>query len=58
MLYQRVETDEKKGKENIQWTSYVVEISLTHNNNLEHSAFKVTPKGMKEMNGLKAKNDM
>ena len=29
MLYRRVEADEKKGKQNIQWTDYILEILLT-----------------------------
>ena len=31
-LFKRVETDEKKGKDNIQWTDYILEIMLTYNN--------------------------
>ena len=30
-LFKRVETDEKKGKDNIQWTDYILEIMLTYN---------------------------
>ena len=30
-LFKRVENDEKKGKENIQWTDYIFEILLTYN---------------------------
>ena len=30
MLYKRVEADEKKGKANIQWTDYILEILLTY----------------------------
>ena len=32
LLYRRVEADEKKGKENIQWIDYIHEILLTYNN--------------------------
>ena len=31
LLYRRGEADEKKGKENIQWTDYIFEILLTYN---------------------------
>ena len=59
MLYKRVEADEKKGKNNIQWTDYIFEILLTYNNKMEHSAIKMTPKeAMKEKNELKAKQNM
>ena len=59
MLYKRVEADEKKGKQNIQWTDYIFEILLTYNNKMEHSATKMTPKeAMKEKNELKSKNNM
>ena len=44
ILYKRVEADEKKGKSNIQWTDYIHEILLTHNNQMIHSATKFTPK--------------
>ena len=59
MLYKRVEADEKKGKNNIQWTDYIFEILLTYNNKMEHSAIKMTPKeAMKEKSELKAKQNM
>ena len=59
MLYKRVEADEKKGKQNIQWTDYIFEVLLTYNNKMEHSATKMTPKeAMKEKNELKARNNM
>ena len=55
MLYKRVEADEKKGKTNIQWNDYILEILLTYNNKMEHSAIKMTPKeAMQEKNELKA----
>ena len=44
MLYKRVEADEKKKKENIQWTDYIHEILLTYNNQMKHSATGFTPK--------------
>ena len=56
MLYDRVEADEKKGKENIQWTDYIFEILLTYNNKMVHSATKFTPKdARKPSNELKVK---
>ena len=42
-LFKRVETDEKKGKDNIQWTDYILEIMLTYNNKDVHSATGQTP---------------
>ena len=42
-LFKRVETDEKKGKDNIQWTDYILEIMLTYNNKDIHSAIGQTP---------------
>ena len=44
MLYKRVEADEKKGKQNIQWTDYNFEILLTYNDKNIHSATGLTPK--------------
>ena len=38
MLYKRVEADEKKGKENIQWIDYNLEILLTYNDKMVHSS--------------------
>lgn len=43
-LFKRVEADEKKGKQNIQWTDYIFEIMLTYNNKDVHSTTKFTPK--------------
>ena len=43
-LFKRIEADEKKGKQNIQWTDYIFEIMLTYNNKDVHSATKFTPK--------------
>ena len=42
-LFKRVEADEKKGKENIDWTSYLLEIMLTYNNKDIHSSIGQTP---------------
>ena len=42
-LFKRVEADEKKGKENIQWTDYIFEIMLTYNNKDIHSSTGQTP---------------
>ena len=44
MLFKRVEADEKKGKKNIQWVDYILEIMLTYNNKNIHSAINMTPK--------------
>ena len=44
MLWKRVGADEKKGKENIQWPDYILEILLTYNNQMKHSATGFTPK--------------
>ena len=45
MLFKRVEADEKKGKQNIQWIDYNLEILLTYNynNKMVSSTTKVTP---------------
>ena len=43
MLYKRLEHDEKKGKENIQWTDYNFEVLLTYNNKMVHSTTGHTP---------------
>ena len=42
-LFKRVEADEKKGKQNIQWTDYLTETMLTYNNKDVHSATNQTP---------------
>ena len=47
-LYKRVEADEKKGKPNIQWTDYILEILLTYNNKNIHSTTKFTPSEAKK----------
>ena len=56
MLFKRVEADEKKGKENIQWTDYIFEIMITYNNKMVHSATGLTPQqARKPENELKVK---
>ena len=57
MLYKRIEVDEKKGKENIQWIDYSLELFfLTYNDKMIHSAIKMTPKeAIKQNKYLKAK---
>ena len=42
-LFKRVEADEKKGKENIDWRDYILEIMLTYNNKDVHSSTGQTP---------------
>ena len=55
-LFKRVENDEKKGKNNIQWIDYITEILLTYNNKDVHSATGPTPnEARKERNEFKAK---
>ena len=59
MLYKRVDADEKKGKENIQWIDYNLEILLTYNDKMVHSATKMTPQqDTKQKDNLKAKANM
>ena len=56
MLFKRVEADEKKGKENIQWIDYILEIMLTYNDKMVHSATGMTPKKARNKeNELKAR---
>ena len=43
MLFKRVENDENKGKQNIQWIDFNLEILLTYNNKNVSSATKMTP---------------
>ena len=55
-LYRRVEADQKKGKNNIQWTDYIFEILFTYNNKMKHSATGFTPMdARKPSNELKVK---
>ena len=60
MLYKRVEADEKKGKENIQWIDYNLEILLTYNDKMVHSAIKMTrlSRATKQKDNQKAKVNM
>ena len=56
MLFKRIEADEKQGKRNIQWTDYILEVMLTYNNKMVHSATNMTPnEARKDKNMLKAK---
>ena len=56
MLFKRIEADEKQGKRNMQWTDYILEVMLTYNNEMVHSAIGMTPnEARKEKNELKAK---
>ena len=43
MLFKRVEADETKGKQNIQWIDYNLEILLTYNNKMVSSTTTFTP---------------
>ena len=43
MLFKRIEADEKKGKENLQWIDYILEIILTYNDKMVYSATNMTP---------------
>ena len=55
-LFKRVENDEKKGKNIIQWIDYITEILLTYNNKDVHSATGLTPnEARKERNEFRAK---
>ena len=55
MVFKRVEADEKKGKANIQWVDYNLEIMLTYNDKMKHSATGMTPnQARKEKNEFRA----
>ena len=55
-LFKRVENDEKKGKQGIQWTDYLTEIMLTYNNKDVHSSIGQTPnEAKKKENEFKSK---
>ena len=43
MLYKRIEADEKKAKQSIQWVDYIFQILLTYNNKNMHSSTKFVP---------------
>ena len=49
MLFKRVEEDEKKGKQNIQWIDYNLEILLTYKNKMVSSTTKMTPLEARKM---------
>jgi hypothetical protein len=56
MLFKRVENDEKKGRINLQWTDYILEIMLTYNSKDKHSSTNMTPnEARKDRNELKAR---
>jgi transposase InsO family protein len=42
-LFKRIEADENRGKQHIQWIDYILEIMLTYNNKDVHSATGQTP---------------
>ena len=55
MLSKRLEADEKKGKENIQWVDHNFEMMLTYNDKMKHSATGMTPKeARKDTNEFRA----
>ena len=55
MLFKRVEADEKRNKPNIQWVDYNLEIMLTYNNKMKHSATGMTPnEARKDKNEFRA----
>ena len=43
-LFKRVEADEKKGKQNLDWSDYIFQIMLTYNDKNIHSSTGFTPK--------------
>ena len=53
MLYKRVENDEKKGKQNIQWGDYLHEVLLTYNNAMKNSSH-----GLEPIEARKKKNEL
>ena len=56
MIFKRLEADEKKGKENLQWVDYLPEVILTYNNKMKHSATGLTPnEARKDKNKFRAK---
>ena len=59
MVYKRIEADEKKGKQNIQWTDYLSEILLTYNQIMVHSSHNMTPtEAKKPRNEYKVKMEL
>ena len=59
MLFKRIEHDQKKGKENLEWIDYNFEILLTYNTKNVHSATGLTPaEARKPKNEIKAKLNM
>ena len=58
-LFKRIEADEKRGKDNIQWTDYIFEFVLTYNNKDKHSTIGMTPKeGAMKKNELEVKSNI
>ena len=56
MIFKRLEADDKRGKENLQWVDYLPGVLLTYNNKMVHSATGLTPsEARKERNELRAK---
>ena len=56
MLFRRIEADEKKGKQNIDWSDYLPAVILTYNNKMVHSSTGLTPnEAKKEKNEFRAK---
>ena len=54
-LFKRIEADENRGKQNIQWIDYILEIMLTYNNKDVHSATGQTPnEARKKQNEFKS----
>ena len=49
MFFKRIEADEKKGKENLQWIDYILEIMLTYNDKMVYSATNITPTRQERM---------
>ena len=56
MLYKRIEAEEKKEKDNIQWTDYIFQIVLTYKSKMKHSATGKAPtEATKKENALSVK---
>ena len=56
IIFKRVENDERKGKNNIQWTDYIFQIMITYNTKNVHSATGQTPlEATKKGNEFKSK---
>ena len=56
MIFKRLEADEKKGKENIDWSDHLPEVLLTYNSKMIHSETGLVPNAARqERNELRAK---